>query len=553
MNLASIIALVSAMNVGGSPSVIMVCVDDLRNEAGAFGGPAHTPNIDALAGDALVLTRNYVQQAVCGPTRASIMTSRRTTTLRTVTHGIKCKGSPRSSSCYWRDVAANFSSLPQLFKEKGGYHTASFGKTFDIRTSGLRCDYPYSWSEEPKQCSVAGSTLNNKKEGCKGFARSTHGLYDKATEECGNTTDVEVVTAANAWLKARFMGDQVDDQPFFLAVGFHRPHLPWIVDEASLAANPLPTSKDVPVAPNGVPMVAWTNSSEMLGYSYNRTSAGLPHKGWGPYERGSVEMPLPAAQQNELHQYYRAAVTHTDTRVGELMATVEAVVPQAIRDELIVVLWGDHGWHLGDNGLWGKCTNFEAATKAPMLIKVPGRTDGGIVTNQLTEHLDLMPTLAEVALGIKVPKCPEGGGVDPPVELCTEGLSLTPLMTPGSSGQEPELRDAAYSLWPHPGVGSPRGAPAAPATGTLQFPGAIGFSMVLSDGSRYTEWVNMSYPNGTEGKGPWVPQWNDQRAVEYYRDATNNDNAAINPDAETKATMDALAIRLHKAWGDETM
>jgi hypothetical protein len=141
-------------------NVLMLVVDDLRNELNAFGAAhMYTPNIDALANRSLVLRRNYVQQSLCGPTRASIMVSRRPDSIHTVTHAGKCatvkNTTSRGSSCYWRDVAGNFSTIPQLFKE-AGYWSASFGKTFDPRTSD-NCDNLYSWSEPPQACSTAGT------------------------------------------------------------------------------------------------------------------------------------------------------------------------------------------------------------------------------------------------------------------------------------------------------------------------------------------------------------------------------------------------------------
>ena len=152
-----------------------------------------------------------------------------------------------------------------------------------------------------------------------------------------------------------------------------------------------------------MPLIAWTNSSEIMRqYSWNRT------QGWGrDVQSGSVEHPVPSAMASELRQYYRAAVTHTDTLIGKLLEAVETFVPAPVRANLIVALWGDHGWHLGEQGMWGKCTDFEVATRAPMLIRAPGVTDGGVVSRQLTEHLDLMPTLAELALGIDVPRSPQ--------------------------------------------------------------------------------------------------------------------------------------------------
>jgi hypothetical protein len=209
-------------------SVLMIAVDDLRDEPGGFGGDAHTPVMDRLARDSAVMRLNYVQQSVCGPTRASILTSRSPITTRSVTHGQKCVGSPGSPSCYWREVAGNYTTLPQYFKMHS-WHTVSFGKVFDQRTAGgISCDYPYSWSEMPKYCSTAGTTLDRS-----AWNGASHAVFDPiANKSEGQMTDQVTLDAAIAWLQQRNRSMMlaaavaagaaaaVPVVPFFLAVGF---------------------------------------------------------------------------------------------------------------------------------------------------------------------------------------------------------------------------------------------------------------------------------------------------------------------------------------------
>ena len=172
----------------------------------------------------------------------------------------------------------------------------------------------------------------------------------------------------------------------------------------------------------------------------------------------------------------------------------------------------------------------------------------------MTEHLDLMPTLIEAAgLGV-IPRCPSDGGLT--VETCTQGVSLMPLLREPAGPAAPSLlRNASLSLWPHPGVGSPRcvngkpnvdkrGTPCAAEHGTLQFPGSMGFAMVLVTGERYIEWVNMSYPS-------WEPQWEQLRAREFYLNSSNDHNVAAPGAGATKAQeqeMDRLSAQLRRGW-----
>ena len=210
-----------------------------------------------------------------------------------------------------------------------------------------------------------------------------------------------------------------------------------------------------------------------------------------------------------------------------------------------------HGWHLGENGLWGKCTLYESATRAPMMLRIPGLTDGGREIYQLTEHLDLMPTLIEAAGLSAIPRCPADGGLT--IATCTQGISLMPLLEPNAPPSI-AVRNASLSLWPHPGVGAPKcvngapavdaeGTPCAAEHGTLQFPGSMGFALVLVTGQRYIEWVNMSYPS-------WTPKWDELRAREFYLNSSNDRNIGATGVATPaqEGEMEKLSAQLHRGW-----
>ena len=270
------------------------------------------------------------------------MTSRSPLTTRSVTHGQKCVGSPGSPSCYWREVAGNYTTLPQHFKAHG-WHAVSFGKVFDQRTAGgTSCDFPYSWSEPPQLCSTAGTTLERQ-----AYNGASHAVFDPVLDKAeGNMTDQVTLDATVAWLQQRNRSAATAAAavpPFFLAVGFHRPHLPWIVTPAALAANPFDADDDPPpnaAAPIGAPAIGWTFSDE-LEYQYGFNNSVDPEAGsWGsfkPLQQSQTEG-LPVAWTRELRRFYKAAVTHTDTMIGELLGGLS---DWADAENTIVALWGE--------------------------------------------------------------------------------------------------------------------------------------------------------------------------------------------------------------------
>jgi iduronate 2-sulfatase len=496
------------------PNVLLLIVDDLRPELGAYGRPyMHTPRIDALAARSLLLEAAYVQQSLCGPSRASFLTGRRPDSTRTVTHAGACTacGPSRGPSCYWRDVGGNFTSLPQAFRQ-AGYWAASFGKTFDPRTSGGDCDAHLSWSQPPVMCSTSGEgELPDP-------GHASHVGVPQAQE--GGLVDPPILSAALSFLRTyrhTTPGSIVPGQrrqqqkpaPFFLAVGFHRPHLPWMVPQRLLdrhypanASYAPPADRDF--APAGVAEVGWTYSGELLGqYAFNSTSAKAGNKGWttanGSAWLGAPNASLSEADAAELRRHYFAAVSATDELVGALLDEISAL---GAANNTIVALLGDHGWHLSENGLWGKCTNFEVGTRVPMLLggsrggAALVTRPGGLRSPSLVEAVDLLPTLLDVAgLDGALPLCGAPGANE---TLCREGVSLAPLLAAPAT----LLRTAAFSQYPVPGCGgvSCAGDPAP----SNAHPSHMGYTMVTAGGVRFTEWCSMRYDNRT---GAFEPQW----------------------------------------------
>ena len=432
-------------------NVLMMLSDDLRPELGAFGAThIHSPAIDELASRSLVLAANFVQQSVCGPTRASLLVGRRPDTLRTVTH---------TRPTYWRQRAGAFVTIPEMFRLHG-WHTVSFGKVFDLRTSSYNhtaewiCDGPFSWSEPTQLCGT-----KTWSEDVKLSHGLSHRLLSDAEEQ--RVSDVVITNAAIARLNGSAGG--MLPSPWLVAVGLHRPHLPFIVPKRHLDLYPIDSIVLPPAADRVFPAQMPSVATECAGTYANITTGGcvaehgsfelwqqygggfndsspdsvamvVPSSarssgsertpsGWGGWE-GAVNTSLSDQHIRELRQYYFAAVSHTDELLGNVMKSLSAAEAQ----RTIMMLVGDHGWHLSENNQLAKCTNFDSATRAPFLLHVPGVTDrgSGLVSHQLTEHVDIMPSLAAAAGLVPPPRCPPDSS---DIALCTEGVNVLPLLT----------------------------------------------------------------------------------------------------------------------------
>lgn len=361
------------------PNVLFIAVDDLRPELNCFGRThIHSPNIDALAAGGVLFERSYCMVPTCGASRASLMTGLRPSRNRFVSYLARAD----------KD-AEGIATLNRHFKDNG-YYTVSNGKVFHNPS-----DNAAGWSEPAWRGSTNGYRLPESRSlqgrtNAKG--RKMRGpAYESSVSEDDEHTDgltaVKAITDLNRLAKR--------DEPFFLAVGFVKPHLPFVApkrywdlyDPNDIA---LPENYNVPA---DAPRESIHTSGELRAYS------GIPATG-----------PVPEATAKQMIHGYYACVSFVDAQVGRVLAEVDRL---GIADNTIVVLWGDHGWNLGDHTLWCKHSCFESSMHAPLIVRAPGIA-GGTQTRGLTEFIDIYPSLCELA------------GIDKPFHL--QGRSFVKLL-----------------------------------------------------------------------------------------------------------------------------
>jgi arylsulfatase A-like enzyme len=348
------------------PNVLFIAVDDLRPELGAYGNAqVKSPSIDRLAREGMTFRRAYVQQALCSPSRTSVMTGMRPDTTRV--WDLKTD---------FRTTVPDAVTLPQLFK-RHGYFTRAIGKVYHNR-EGL--DDALSWSapsSKPKQPTYA-LPENASAPGVEGTAFESADVPDETY------TDGQVARLAVQALRDLSAGSA----PFFLAVGFTRPHLPFVAPKKywdlydpagiALARNPF--------RPRGAPEYAVPPGAELRSY------------------RDIPEGSIPDDLARRLKHGYYASVSYTDAQIGKLLDELDRL---RLRDKTIVVLWGDNGWKLGEHDAWSKHTNTENDVKAPLIVSLPGAQRTGDQTYRLVEFVDIYPTLADLA-GLPLPAGLEG-------------------------------------------------------------------------------------------------------------------------------------------------
>jgi len=391
---------------GRAANVLFIAVDDLKPAAGCFGDPhAKTPGIDRLAARGTVFERAYCMQAVCAPSRNAVLTG-----LRPEVLGIYDLGTN------FRRRVPDVKTLPQWFREHG-YASHGLGKIFHVG-HGNRED-PASWSvphvqETSIEYHVPGSGTGTTREAAL-FGNEPGDIRGLAKGPAWERADVPDDAYADGRIAAlaidRLRGFRDRGEPFFLAVGFLRPHLPFSVPERFWAMHDparLPLAEPT-VPPRGAPHWASQFGGELRNYR------GIP-------ETGGLPAPL---QRTLVHGYY-AATSYVDAQVGRL---VQAVDDLGLAGETVIVLWGDHGWHLGDHGMWCKHTTYEQATRAPLIVVSPGRPAGRRVADPV-EFVDIYPTVCDLA---ELPR---------PAHL--QGESLVPLM----DGEDGHGREAAFQVYP---------------------------------------------------------------------------------------------------------
>ena len=350
------------------PNVLLLCVDDLKPALGCYGDAlAKTPNLDRLAARGVRFDRAFCNQAVCSPSRNALMTS-----LRPQTLGIY------DLPTHFRKAAPDAVTVGQYFK-RHGYRTEGLGKIFHVGHGNI--DDADSWSVPSWRPKDGGYALKQSTEGARDSKLGPRGAaYESADVPDNQYGDGMIADEAIERLRA---AKAKAGEQFFLAVGFLKPHLPFVAPKKYWDMHDRNAFKlaQPQTPPAGAPGYAPQFGGELRNYK------DIPAKDT-----------LPADLQRTLIHGYYAATSYMDAQAGRVLAELEKL---GLAQNTIVVLWGDHGWHLGDHGIWCKHTNYEQAARIPVLVAGPG-VKAGAKSASLVETVDIYPTLAELA-GLPAP------------------------------------------------------------------------------------------------------------------------------------------------------
>ncbi len=450
----SIMALVTIgcnTNENARPNILFIAVDDLRPELGCYGNEyVVSPNIDKLAQNGIQFNRAYCQSAVCNPSRASLLTGLRPNTLKVWDLWTE-----------FRNNVPDATTLPQYFKESG-YYSYGIGKIYhNTFPDSLSWDekiyipgYPFdadavyrdpenvAWLEDRKKMIIS--------EGREGRHIDQFGewyLKHTATEMVDMPDNVYFDGAQTDLAIGKLTELQDQEKPFFLAIGFYRPHLPfnapkkyWDLYEREKIT--LPTNQYLP---EDSPPMAINNLRELRGYT-DFKDIKKPHEGI-----------LTEEESRLLKHGYLASVSYIDAQIGKLINELDRL---ELSKNTIIVLWGDHGWKLGEHASWCKMTNYEIDTRVPLIISTPELKNKNIKTDALVEFVDIYPTLCELS-GLTIPDF-------------LEGKSMVPVI------QHPEesFKEAVYSQFLREGIWlAPDG---------IEYMG----NSIRTNRYRYTEWIN---------------------------------------------------------------
>jgi iduronate 2-sulfatase len=412
----------AAVRPDSRPNILLILVDDLKPAIHAYGDPiAVTPNIDRLIARGTRFDLAYANEAVCAPSRMNLLTGSRSTSSGIYDFGQNL-----------RDYLPAAVTLPQYFMA-AGYEAESMGKVFHVGHGTI--DDPQSWSVPAHKDHVIEYVTPDARaightreealfnefelpdEDVWAFART---LPKGLAWEAPDVADDAYADGRTARFAIGRLGALKDSgKPFFLAVGFARPHLPFSVpkkywDLYEPARLPMPRFERLP---EGAPAFAGKVGGEINAYS--------------PVPEKTPEAQYPEELKRKLIHGYYAGVSYADAQIGKVLDELDR---SGLARNTIVVLWGDHGYHLGDHAMWTKHTNFEQATHIPLVFAGPGIAPGA-TTRQLAETVDIYPTLAALA-GLAPPSGPQ------PID----GISLKPVLERSST----RLRGYAYHAYNRP-------------------------------------------------------------------------------------------------------
>lgn len=500
--LVVLVNLSTGVTWAAKPNVLFVCFDDLRPELGCYGNrEIKTPNIDRFAKQGVTFTRAYCQSAVCAPSRATVMTGLRPDSTRV--WDLRGK---------FRENLPDVVTIPQHFRGHG-YYTVSMGKIFhnhmpdrisfdepDLRPANYATpelidrDPESFYHDESLKQELAQvrqrRLLQNPNAYANGWA------YGRSTESF-DAPDNEFYDGAQTELAIETMARlRNNKEPFFLALGYYRPHLPFVApkkywDLYDRESLPMATN---PFLPKDAPVMAMDSAYELKGcYDFEHV------------KHPSVARLTDKEARMLRHGYY-ASVSFVDACFGRLM---RGLAELGMADNTIVVVWGDHGWKLGEHGSWCKQTNYEIDTRVPLIVRAPGIAVEGSKSSALVELVDLYPTLCDLA---KIP-----------VPSSLEGTSFAPLL----SDAELNWKTSAFSQFHRYPRVTPDGKD------------YMGLSIVTSR-YHYVEWH--LWNDIDKSVGPLA-------AVELYDLQDDpNENTNIGQQETSKLLVEDLSKQLHRGW-----
>lgn len=489
------------------PNVLFISIDDLRTTLGVYGDSiAVTPNIDQLASEGMTFRQTFTQVAVCAPSRASLMTGLRPDSTRVWHLADK-----------FREINPNTVTMPQHFS-KFGYHTVNLGKIFhNYMPDSISWDEPDLRPARYKRrdwLKRDGETFYISKEVSASQAikrdsllklrpiRYADGWNTGPAWEAAEVNDTMYYDGAqNELAKKTLTRIAKKNKPFFMGLGYFRPHLPFTAPKKYWDLyNP----KKIPLASNpNVPENA-------PGHTMNSMYELRHYDGFGKigHPQSSYKMEQDTARILK-HGYY-ASVSYVDALLGNLISHMKEI---GIYENTIIILWGDHGWKLGDHNSWGKMTNYNIDLKVPMIIRYPNQENRGAQTFEITELIDMFPSLCELA-GIEIPDY-------------IQGTSFVPLI----ENPERQWKSAAFSQFHR--------RPKVSADGKRY----MGYSINTKE-YHYVEWYSWNHKTGTKGT---------LKSKELF-DSENDPNETVNIVEESKnsAIVKRLSKQLVNGWQKAT-
>ncbi len=410
------------------PNVLFIMSDDFRPEIGSYGSAALTPNLDKLAARSVQFDRAYCQQAVCNPSRSSLLTGLRPDSLRLWNNGT-----------HFRELNPDVTTLPLWFKDHG-YTTRCVGKIFHNWHTAEKGDRR-SWSADEflhfanhgdDKPMITGELPGN-------LATLSARVYGNTSIcECRDVPD-EAYYDGRVAVEAQRVLQEVKDKPFFLAVGFWKPHAPFNAPKKYwdlYDRSKLPPLNDQ--RPEGAPEIAFHQSTEILGPPAKQT-------------------PVTPEQAAEMRHGYFANISYMDAQIGKVL---NALDQSGAASNTIIVFFADHGYHIGEHSLWGKTSDFEFDAHVPLMISDLRPENRGKKTTALAELVDLFPTLVDLC------------GLPKPTRL--DGESLVPILKDPNQS----VKKAAFTQHPRPAYYDREPS---------KQPKAMGYS-IRTEKVRYTEW-----------------------------------------------------------------